>query len=121
MGWDEMSGHTPGPWTFEERRLCQFGVHAQRLPRGGMNRRICLTNSPRTYKNEALDLENEANARLIAAAPDTAAERDRLQEVNTDLLAALKLAEPLLADSGFTKSMEAHAAIRAAIAKADRK
>jgi hypothetical protein len=35
-------------------------------------------------------LENDANARLIAAAPETAAERDRLREVNAELLAALK-------------------------------
>ena len=33
----------------------------------------------------------EANHHLIAAAPDTAAERDRLKAVNADLLAALRL------------------------------
>jgi hypothetical protein len=32
----------------------------------------------------------EANARLIAAAPETAAERDRLKKINAELLAALK-------------------------------
>jgi len=31
-----------------------------------------------------------ANARLIAAAPETAAERDQLREVNAELLAALE-------------------------------
>jgi hypothetical protein len=38
-----------------------------------------------------------ANARLIAAAPETAAERDRLKAVNADLLAALKD----IADQGY--------------------
>jgi hypothetical protein len=32
----------------------------------------------------------EANARLIAAAPETAAERDQLRALNADLLAALR-------------------------------
>jgi hypothetical protein len=34
--------------------------------------------------------EQQANARLIAAAPETAAERDRLKVVNAELLAVLK-------------------------------
>ena len=34
--------------------------------------------------------EREANARLIAEAPETAAERDRLKALNAELLAALK-------------------------------
>jgi hypothetical protein len=34
--------------------------------------------------------QQEANARLIAAAPETAAERDRLKALNAELLAALK-------------------------------
>jgi hypothetical protein len=33
----------------------------------------------------------EANARLIAAAPETAAERDRLKALNAELLEALRL------------------------------
>ncbi len=37
------------------------------------------------------DGTREANARLIAAAPETAAERDRLREINAELLAALDL------------------------------
>lgn len=34
--------------------------------------------------------DREDNGRLIAAAPETAAERDRLREVNAELLAALR-------------------------------
>jgi len=35
-------------------------------------------------------VNNEANARLIAAAPETAEERDRLKEINKELLEALE-------------------------------
>lgn len=35
----------------------------------------------------------EADAALIAAAPETAAERDRLREINAELLTALRIAE----------------------------
>mgnify|MGYP001608436783 CR=1 FL=1 len=35
------------------------------------------------------NVDVDANARLIAAAPDTAAERDRLREVNRELLRSL--------------------------------
>jgi hypothetical protein len=35
--------------------------------------------------------EREANARLIAAAPETAAERDRLKALNAELLEVLRL------------------------------
>ena len=38
------------------------------------------------------NLEGKANAALIAAAPETAAERDRLKTVNAELVYALKMA-----------------------------
>lgn len=58
---------------------------------------------------------------LIAAAPETASERDHLKKVNKHLLAALKLAEKHMvlnqwADEGFKLK-----AIRAAIARAEDK
>ena len=34
--------------------------------------------------------EQHANAHMIAAAPETAAERDRLKEINAELLEALQ-------------------------------
>jgi len=40
--------------------------------------------------------EGEANAALIAAAPETAAERDRLMVVNAELVNALELAAKYL-------------------------
>ncbi len=64
----------------------------------------------------------EANARLIAAAPETAAERDRLREVNAALLEALKKALNFIKNTeqelGIT--LDSGDAARAAIAKATR-
>lgn len=42
------------------------------------------------------DPEGEANAAFIAAAPETAAERDRFRVVNAELVNALELAEKYL-------------------------
>ena len=45
------------------------------------------------YPSEDGDEDTLRKARLIALAPATAAERDRLRELNSDLLEAAKLAE----------------------------
>ncbi|MFN7185458.1 MAG: hypothetical protein ACK5VE_03695 [Alphaproteobacteria bacterium] len=66
-----------------------------------------------------------ANARLIAAAPETAAERDRLKEVNADLLAALKQFRTKVYNAALISGMdhewatEACSRADAAIAKAE--
>lgn len=60
--------HTPEPWFVEKRS--QWGVLAHELPRGGARRRIAVCGSPRAYADSVLDGEDEANARLIAAAPE---------------------------------------------------
>ena len=69
-----MSEHTPGPWT-------------HRTPADGSRGRIYADNF-----HVANTFGNEANARLIAAAPETAAERDRLRALNAELLEALEVA-----------------------------
>jgi hypothetical protein len=64
--------------------------------------------------------EEKANARLIAAAPETAAERDSLREINAELLAALTAlynAAPC-AKPANNELWEALKLTRAAIAKA---
>jgi hypothetical protein len=66
-------------------------------------------------------LENDANARLIAAAPETAAERDRLKEVNAELLAALKALYEATPDNEGGDLGEACRQARAAISKAEGK
>ena len=85
------SNTTPGQWSYRPDQLDDWGI-----VRAGLFV-ICQARDPRYMDEEYLkqcreDRRDpwEANARLIAAAPETAAERDRLKEANTDLLAALK-------------------------------
>jgi hypothetical protein len=76
---------------------------------------------PGKYKTRA-DINN--HARLIAAAPETAAERDRLKEVNAELLAALKDAVDLTDNLYSHMTPEELSLVdvwRAAIAKAEGK
>ena len=100
------SKHTPGPWKISEhlitddmvvRGACGSWVsHSRRIEgRGG----VLLAELTATEKIENVDTgypcvcssaEMLANAALIAAAPETAAERDRLKEINKELLEALK-------------------------------
>jgi hypothetical protein len=67
--------HTPGPWEVNTLVRCWDILKA------GEERLVGLL---------AVVLSSEADALLIAAAPETAAERDRLKEVNAELLEALK-------------------------------
>jgi hypothetical protein len=141
-----MSKHTPGPWRFNEYSDSNLpaGVkeeverHGLQIPRIRL-----LTNdgqapitSDHAYKaiayvqcqasfkrGEGHKSEcsiRDANARLIAAAPETAAERDRLKEVNAELLAALKA---MLNVRGCGTALDCSVcnSARAAIAKAEGK
>lgn len=67
--------HTPGPWKHE-------GFTTVFAPDGLS---VAHTVPHHQGKEEA-----QANARLIAAAPETAAERDHLKETNAALLSALQ-------------------------------
>lgn len=65
---------TPGPW-FAHGPLgkgSQSGVTAIAPydQSKGARRRIALLGSPRPYRNPEIDAEDQANARLIAAAPE---------------------------------------------------
>ena len=79
-----MKQHTPGPWTTEHNAPFVWGIY------GPDNNWIAQT-LPKSDDGSADSPDQvEANARLIAAAPETAAERDRLREINAELLAALE-------------------------------
>ena len=75
--------HTPGPWHLE------VGEDGPPVVKDDNGEFVTYLSETR-YHDGRHDQEAEANARLIAAAPQTAAERDRLREVNAELLAALK-------------------------------
>lgn len=78
------SAHTPGPWlTFGDT------ITAADKLAPGYTLQICAVGSLNdNVRHERTELE--ANKKLIAAAPETAAERDRLREVNADLLKTLQ-------------------------------
>tara|TARA_R100001530_G_scaffold135198_1_gene111827 strand:+ start:1801 stop:2127 length:327 start_codon:yes stop_codon:yes gene_type:complete len=75
--------HTPGPWKRNIKPATKYNTiyagrntHITHLAVSGLNPE-----------------EVEANCDLIAAAPETAAERDRLKAINAELLNALELTE----------------------------
>jgi hypothetical protein len=74
-----MSAHTPGPWRAKKATV-----------RGEVNEwYVTDDDGVAVIASCVTDIAgepSEANARLIAAAPDTAAERDRLREINAELL-----------------------------------
>ena len=82
--------HTPGPWRVENhstwREIVIYAFYSiGDYPIASINKRHTAktASSPEIEGPMA-----EANARLIAAAPETAAERDRLKASNAELLAA---------------------------------
>jgi hypothetical protein len=69
--------HTPGPWVVvagNQRRAV----------------RVCAKSETISVATVHSLTDQDANARLIAAAPETAAERDQLRALNADMLAALR-------------------------------
>lgn len=117
-----MSGHTPGPWS------ATYG-HLIRVSPTNNPSTICGVHRRGLHSGNYDEAEVFANARLIAAAPDTAAERDRLKEINDDLLAACKsvrewLMEPFTAADADDENLspafrKALRKVNAAIAKAE--
>jgi len=76
-----MKQHTPGPWEVGGRGFEDHIFAESDIPKDSDD------------WGEALICEtagNVENARLIAAAPETAAERDRLKAQNAELLEALE-------------------------------
>jgi len=88
--------HTPGPWKIRHFAgdLGKDEPQIATLPDSdGFGRPIATVN----YLGAD---ERQANAALIASAPDLLAERDRLRQVNAELVAALEDAAFLLAKIG---------------------
>lgn len=81
-----MTKHTPGPWVFEE--LAAKDGDGYVLTTEG--NRVEIAHHGGAYSMGLPRAEVLANAHLIAAAPVTAAERDHLRTINTELLAALE-------------------------------
>lgn len=97
--------HTPGPWKIDDRTNIGAGFS------------IISTTAHYSCCGVA-HYVGEADAILIAAAPETSAERDQLKEINAELLAALVAMKELVVGSGLNGSSQQVAKARAAIAKA---
>ena len=76
--------HTPGPW-----RTTRQSVDGRYIEVSGRSHPIARVMWSTDQAGEAGTVEDHAHARLIAAAPETAAERGRLKEVNAALVEAL--------------------------------
>lgn len=79
-----MTEHTPGPWTFVENGPA-FDLYTD-----NQEERFCILLGMQGQPTD----QHRANTELIAAAPDTAAERDSLKAA--DLVLRLKLANSLV-------------------------
>ncbi len=78
--------HTPGPWKIEPEGDRDLLVMEATDPFGEV---AWIANR---YHGERDRATEQANALLIAAAPETADERDRLREINAELLLACERA-----------------------------
>ena len=89
-----MTKHTPGPWKvdlWEDGRLDVISDHSD-MTICEVTTRIHVEPPPNLSEYE----EHQANASLIADAPETAAERDRLKALNAELVEALKTSNDAL-------------------------
>ncbi len=81
------SKHTPGPWHVSPEGFISTTENGYLPIRTPFRERAFGPNADDpSHEDSAIA---EANAHLIAAAPETAAERDSLKAINAELLAAL--------------------------------
>ena len=111
-----MSKHTPGPWTIERVRYQWKIVGPYSLNKNGQLRRIASLGSPHGYNPDSsqVGIENAANARLIAAAPELLAALENLCDCMDEVLPYLPRPNAA-ADHAWNRTVQA----RAAIAKAE--
>ena len=90
------TGTTPGPWAVCEEPPNDSWYKGITI--------FCPAERTRVADAAVLNPRHIEDARQIAAAPETAAERDRLKASNAELVAALDLAQAILNPlSGFLK------------------
>ena len=97
----DYTGHTPGPWNENAiRALLRFG----RKNDGDWDSSIY-------WENENLNMPSDADARLIAAAPELLAERDRLREALKEI-AALDYSKAAINGSAYQATRIARTALK---------
>lgn len=107
--------HTAGEWQYQHEVAYGRDIYATR---GETEIWVASVNGPHDGSDGFPTADEcKANAALIAAAPETAEERDKLREINAELLAALEgVAGDSVCMKGFHEQFRAQ--IHAAIAKA---
>ena len=83
-----MTQHTPGPWY--ATTLTHDGETYSHVQSASINEDNYVA------RVDVMDEQGEANAALISAAPETAAERDRLRQINEVMVEALREAHSAL-------------------------
>ena len=94
--------HTPGPWIVTEENGW-LSIRPKKEPKNLIAGPVGIGASPTFATGLMGTSQDAANAALIAAAPETAAERDHLKEINTELLEACKYALQNLKPKGNVK------------------
>ena len=83
---NKQAQHTEGPWKVgDSEKNNHRGIYSDEY----IICTICLMGAERRKNKQRGRNTEDANARLIADAPETAAERDRLKASNAELLKAL--------------------------------
>ena len=72
--------HTPGPWRADVRKGFTIDILHDNIEKGAITKALCKVQARESWADEA-----EANARLIAAAPDIAEQLDRCVRFLADL------------------------------------
>ncbi|HEU5377322.1 MAG TPA: hypothetical protein VFV38_17980 [Ktedonobacteraceae bacterium] len=107
--------HTPAPWKFAGfRKASNFADHTAIVQADNCNL-VSVRGGVKDEKSVA-----EANARLIAAAPELLEENEQLKSINAELLEALKQSDT--AHKAFSRHYEGthlHKRTSVAIAKAE--
>lgn len=92
--------HTPGPWKIYKGNGLERRIAAE------TNTAICILYGPiGWHKTAESEIEQDANARLIATAPETAKERDELKEKCRELGIQLRDQQLVAHDSAIHKEL----------------
>lgn len=102
---DRFKGHTPFPWKAIESPTAKGCL----IVIGGNGGAVASASNVALDPHHGWVVLNDADARLIAAAPELLAENERLKSVNTELVEALQRIILMTdADLGYVKSRNDH-------------
>ncbi len=86
----ENAKHTAGPWKATPLSVCKKTGYPDEWSIDGSERNRALPFALPSVRRSVAEVHGEANARLIASAPEMAARIERLEAVNAELVSALE-------------------------------